>query len=226
MRTSRAKPSSLSSETVPVPSTWPWTTWPPSRSPARRGSSTFTASPSASGPREERLSVSAITSARKRSPSGSTAVRHTPFTAIESPWASSAASGVSTSSRTPSPSGSTRPTRAVVSTRPVNTRRLRRQAPGGARRGRPRCWAWRPFSPLRKARAHQHVAVDLLDARGDCPARLLHHLHALPVERPARTAAARQQGRHEDPRLVDLTSVHERAREVWPALEQHRQHLA
>ena len=47
----------------PVPSTWPCTTWPPRRSPARSGSSRLTSSPAPSGPSEVRRSVSGITSA-------------------------------------------------------------------------------------------------------------------------------------------------------------------
>ena len=98
-RTTREKPSSRTDSTVPVPSTWPCTMCPPRRSPARSGSSTFTSSPSPSGASEVRRSVSAITSAANDPPFGSTAVRQTPFTAIESPGASSVASGVSTSRR-------------------------------------------------------------------------------------------------------------------------------
>ena len=44
--TTRAKPSSRTSRTVPSPSTWPCTTWPPRRSVARSGSSRLTAAPS------------------------------------------------------------------------------------------------------------------------------------------------------------------------------------
>ena len=45
----------------------------------------FTSSPSPSGASEVRRSVSGITSAANDPPFGSTAVRQTPFTAIESP---------------------------------------------------------------------------------------------------------------------------------------------
>src|SRR4051794_32967823 len=183
---------------MPVPSTCPCTTWPPSRSPARSGSSTFTLSPAANGPSEERLSVSAITSALKPSARGSSAVRHTPLTATESPWRSSAASGVSTSRRTPSPSGLTRRTSAVLSTRPVN------------------------ISPFCETRAHEHVLVDLLHRRRQSPPGLVDQLDALAVERASCTRAAREQRREEDTRLVDLVRVHERPGEVRAALEQHR----
>ena len=63
MRTTRELPSSVTDSTVPVPSTWPCMTWPPSRSPARSGSSRFTSSPSESGSSDVRRSVSGITSA-------------------------------------------------------------------------------------------------------------------------------------------------------------------
>src|SRR6187200_2736404 len=92
-------------------------TWPPSRSPARSGSSRFTSSPIASGASEVRRRVSGITSAANEPLSRSTAVRQTPLTAIESPGPSSAASGVSTSTR---PCASPRTT-PLPATSPVNT---------------------------------------------------------------------------------------------------------
>ena len=46
--TTRAKPSSRVSRTAPTPSTWPCTTWPPSRSVARSGSSRLTGAPAPS----------------------------------------------------------------------------------------------------------------------------------------------------------------------------------
>src|SRR5215216_787347 len=127
-------PSSLTDSTVPVPSTWPCMTCPPSRSPARSGSSRFTSSPSPSGSREVRRSVSGMTSASNEPLLFPTAVRQTPFTAIESPGASSAARGVSTSSR-PLLSMRTTP---FPATSPVNT------------------------SPLLEAGNDQHVVLDAL----------------------------------------------------------------
>ena len=62
--------------TRPTPSTWPWTRWPPSGSPARSAGSTFTAAPASRRPSELRRSVSGTTSKssaavrRRRPPSG------------------------------------------------------------------------------------------------------------------------------------------------------------
>src|SRR5580692_8729459 len=74
---------------VAVPSTWPWTTWPPRGEPAGVGSSRLTM---ASGRRRERVvraMVSAARSAEKRGGKalGSMlrAVRQTPLTAMLSP---------------------------------------------------------------------------------------------------------------------------------------------
>src|SRR3954469_20877363 len=198
MRTMRAKPSSSSDSTVPVPSTWPCTMWPPRRSLARSGSSRFTWSPAPSGPSDERRSVSAITSARKPSADGSTAVRHTPLTATESPGASSAPSGVDTRRRTPSPSSSTASTLPMPATSPVNI-----------------------GLPLLEARADQHVVADSLDrhrlgAQGGADA-----VDARARNRGAGAAAAGHDRRDERVVLVDLAGVEERAGQVRTALEQH-----
>ena len=69
----------------PTPSTWPWTMWPPSGSPARSAGSTLTRSSAVSAPSVVRLSVSATTSNASWPPSCSTTVRQTPSTATESP---------------------------------------------------------------------------------------------------------------------------------------------
>src|SRR4051794_40082189 len=162
----------------------------------------FTASPGASGPSEERRSVSAITSARKPPSPGSTAVRHTPLTATESPALSCPASAVATSMRAPSPSGSTALTVPVASTRPVNT------------------------SPLREPRADQHVVADLLDVVGERPARGADELEAGALDRAPRLTASGDDGGHDHAHLVDLAGVEERARQVRAALEQERLHVA
>src|SRR5680860_1158502 len=148
MRTTRANPSSAIDATAPTPSTWPCTTWPPSRPPARTGSSRLTSLPAASGPSEERRSVSAITSAAKESARTPRAVRQTPFTATESPSASSPASGLATESRAPSPSRSTAATVPVASTSPVNI----------------------SASPIPQPGDDQHVVVDALDGARLAPA--------------------------------------------------------
>src|SRR5689334_17567910 len=127
----REKPSSRTSRIVPSPSTWPCTTWPPSRSVARSGSSRLTGAPSATSASEERRSVSCITSAVKRPPAIAVAVRQTPLTATLSPSEISGASAVSTASRTPSAVASTAVTVPLSATRPVNIRWSPLAHPGG-----------------------------------------------------------------------------------------------
>ena len=106
--------------TSPIPSTWPCTTCPPSRSPARSGSSRFTSSPAASGPSELRSSVSAMRSAanepRVRVARGEADAVHRDRVAA----ASSAASGVRTRSRAPGPACSIASTVPLSATSPVN----------------------------------------------------------------------------------------------------------
>src|ERR687897_476551 len=162
MRTTREKPSSVTLSTVPVPSTWPCMTWPPRRSPARSGSSRFTSSPIWSGASAVRRSVSGITSAAKEPLSRSVAVRHTPLTAIESPGASSPASGVSTSTR---PCAKPRTT-PFPATSPVNT------------------------SPLLEAGNEQVVVVDPLGLDGERPGRGGDLAEADPLHRGPRLRAA------------------------------------
>src|SRR3954447_22555143 len=203
MRTTRANPSSMAASTVPVPSTCPCTMWPPRRSLARSGSSRFTWSPAPRGPSDERRSVSAITSARKPSVDGSTAVRQTAFTATESPGPSSAPSGVDTRRRTPSPSSSTASTLPMPATSPVNTR-----------------------SPLLQPRADQHVVADALDGEGLGAQRGADLVHARPGHRGARAPSAGDDRGHERVVLVDLARVEERSGQARPALQQHRLDLA
>src|SRR5580698_2135446 len=79
----------VSESSVAVPSTWPWTTWPPSGEPAGVGSSRFTVASGRRWVRVVRAMVSAARSAEKRGGKalGSMlrAVRQTPLTAILSP---------------------------------------------------------------------------------------------------------------------------------------------
>src|SRR5919201_6951451 len=179
MRTTLEKPSTVTSSTVPLPSTWPCTKWPPRRSSGRSGSSRFTGSPSRSGPSEERRNVSAITSARKAPSATVTAVRQTPLTAIESPSLSSSASEVSTSRREPAGSFSTARILPRSCTSPVNT------------------------SPLRHPGANEHVVVHALYLARQRPPGRVDQLHALALERHARVAAAYQHRRDEQTHLVD-----------------------
>src|SRR5262249_35229312 len=84
-----SEPPPCRARSMPVPSTWPCTMWPPSRPPAGTARSRLTRSPGCRPPRVLRFSVSAITSAPKAGPSTPTTVRHTPLTAIESPGCAS-----------------------------------------------------------------------------------------------------------------------------------------
>ena len=71
--------------TLPVPSTWPLTICPPSRSQRSRGRSRFTLSPGLKSPRFVLRIDSAITSASKVPEPSFVTVRHTPFVQILSP---------------------------------------------------------------------------------------------------------------------------------------------
>src|SRR5919202_2516465 len=198
MVTTRAKPSSRTAATEPSPSTWPWTTWPPRRSSTRSGSSRFTRAPGRTSRSDERRSVSCITSAPKPPPPGPTAVRQTPLTATESPSRSSSANDVETRSRTPSSVASTATTVPRSATSPVNMR-----------------------SPLPQPRGDEHVAGERLARQRQRAHRVGDAVDALALEGVARRPAAQHQRRDKEPDLVDLARVHERAREVRAALEQH-----
>src|SRR4051812_10620983 len=178
--------------------------WPPSRSAARSASSRLTVEPASTSPSDERRSVSCMTSAPNSSPPHiPTAVRHTPLTATESPSRSSRASGERTLRRTPSFVLSTRCTVPRSWTSPVNT-----------------------GSPLPQPRADQHVAADALAVQRERADGVGDLLDALPLERVARGAPADEQRRQEQPDLVDLARVEERAGDVRAALEQDRRDLA
>src|SRR5436190_15745957 len=175
--------------TVPVPSTWPCSTCPPRRSLGRSGSSTFTWSPGRSAPSEVRRSVSGITSASKAPSPTAVAVRQTPFTATESPSASSRpASSLSLPS-------SSEATRAVPWISPVNT------------------------SPLPEPRGDQHVVVDALHLRGERARRAGNRPGAEPLDGGARLAPTRHERGHEHAQLVDLAGFEERAGQVRAPLE-------
>ncbi len=72
-------------------STWPYTRWPPSRSPRRRLSSRLSRSPARSASKPVRRTVSGTTSKRIVRASKPTTVRHTPLHATESPGATPSA---------------------------------------------------------------------------------------------------------------------------------------
>src|SRR3954452_22625033 len=166
--------------------------WPPRRESGLTGSSRFTREPACSSLSDERRSVSFITSAPNRSPPpfSIVAVRHTPLTATLSPSASSLASGDVIAIRTPSLVASTEVTVPRSSTSPVNT------------------------SPLPQAGADQQVVGDLLAVERQRAQRLGDLLDALALQRVARRAPADQQGCEEQPDLVDLSGIQERARQV------------
>src|SRR4051794_38062913 len=200
MTTTRANPSSRTSRTTPRPSTWPCTTWPPSRSAARSSSSRLTRDPGCASPNDERRSVSCMTSAPNSSPPHiPTAVRHTPLTATLSPSLSSRASGVRTLSRTPSGVRSTRCTSPRSWTKPVNNR-----------------------SPLPQSRLDEQVLPHRLPVERQRPRGVGDLLHAAALHRVARRTSADEDRREEQAHLVDLPRVEERARDVRAALEQDR----
>src|SRR3954470_21043111 len=177
----------------PVPSTWPCTTWPPRRSAGRSGSSRFTRAPGVAAPSDVRRKVSSMTSAAKTPPSTPVAVRHTPFTATESPRARSAASAERTRSR-PSACESTVPRSW---TRPVNM-----------------------ALPAPHAGAYEDIVVHLLALECEGAHGLGDGLDALGLDRVARGLAAEEQRRDEEPQLVDLVGVEESAGELRSPLEQ------
>src|SRR5215212_3988218 len=194
----REKPSCVTSPISPIPSTWPCTTCPPRRSPARRGSSTLAFEPARRSPSVLRRSVSVMTSARKPAGSTAVAVRQTPSTATESPSRSSEASAVRTRRRTPSAVVSTASMRPRSCTSPVNI-----------------------GSPFSQSGADEQVVSDPLAVERQCAHRLRDRLRALALERVAGGAPAHDDGPEEDPDLVDLPGVVAGAGEVGAALEQH-----
>ena len=194
----RGRPRATDS-TVPVPSTWPCTTWPPSRSPARSGSSRFTSSP----PRERRERGAAqrlrhhVGGEGRRSARRRSGRRRSPRPSRRR--ASSAASGVSTSRRPPAIAR----TAPLPATSPVNT------------------------SPLLEAGRDQHVVVDALDldvrARA---ARRRSRPRRCPRRRSWPRVPPSIMRRDEHARLVDLAGLEEGAGQVRAALEQQRLDLA
>ena len=138
---------------VPTPSTWPCTRWPPSRVGGRDRALQVDRAPAP--PSEVRPSVSATTSTLKVPPATPVTVRQTPLTAIESPSAASLlTSGPRIVSRVTSP-GSLATISPSSSTMPVNTPSpgpcgRARAVPGPRGRGRPP--RTRPSRPRRRPR--------------------------------------------------------------------------
>src|SRR5208282_2730884 len=162
---------------------------------ARSGSSRLTGAPSRSRASAERASVWSMACAAKPSARTSMAVRQTPSTAIESPSLSERPRLVRTCSVTPCSSRSSEPTSPTSEINPVNTLASR-------------------CSPLAQARRDQKVLPHALPAERERAHGLGDALDAFALERVARSAAAQQQRREEQPDFVDLAGVEEGAGEV------------
>src|SRR6201986_2375251 len=189
----RANPSGAIARTVPTPSTWPCTMWPPSRSDSRMASSRLTPAPARASARELRRRVSFITSVANAVGWTSVAVRHTPLTEIESPSASSPANEEETIRRTPSPERSTSSIRPRSAISPVNISRL-------------------PL-PLPDARRDQQIVADALALQVLGADGVGNLLRALALQRIAGGSPSEDERGQEQPDLVDLPGVEERARQ-------------
>src|SRR5262245_43809820 len=108
------------SSTRPVPSTWPWTKWPPMRPSARIDRSRFTSCDRRNPPSDVTRAVSGPISAWTSPCSARITVRQTPLTATLSPGASSAARPVRSRSRMPALVPLTSATSPTASINPVN----------------------------------------------------------------------------------------------------------
>ena len=169
----------------------------------RSGSSRLTASPAPSGPSEVRRSVSSHHVGREAGAvAAATAVRQTPLTATESPWASSAASAP--------PRPAQAPVARASATVPVAC-----HEPGEHR-----------YHSLRRATISTSSSIrstsDVQRARrvGDAARRRSASTAVL------RLAPAEHDRRDEHARLVDLARLEEGAGQVRPALEQQRLDVA
>src|SRR4051812_4611115 len=106
----------------PTPSTWPCIRWPPRRVCGVTARSRLTGCPSVASPRLLRRSVSAMTSVLQTPSETSVTVRQTPFTAMESPRATSSSTRCARIRRTAESDWSSRTTTVPTSsTMPVNT---------------------------------------------------------------------------------------------------------
>src|SRR5690606_39002626 len=232
--------------TVPTPSTWPWTTWPPRRESTRKDRSRLTREPRSSAPSVVCRRGSGMTSAVKvPSPARLVTVRHTAETAIESPGpASEETRGPRTWRResVPPSSSSTARTSPTSSTIPVNmvllvlvglgvgcggTRRL-----GWGRRACGRCWGgrceggWHRLARGRRDRGsdEQDVGPEAVRLEGLPPHRM--------VDRGDREVADRarpcteQDGGEVGVQLVDEPCPDEGRSERRAALDEHVTHLA
>src|SRR5687768_8025658 len=198
-----AIPSAVTAATSPVQSTWPWTMWPPSASPAFSAGSRFTREPCSSEPRLVKPSDWFMTSAENAPSRRLVTVRHTPLTATESPSFRSPAKLAAISKCAPSSERWTDEIAPSSLTMPVNT-----LSP--------------PLHPGddQQVGAHRLVA-DLESSLGIGDAGLA----GTPCEGTG-AGAAQEDRRDEQAQLIDLACVHERAGEPCPALDEERGDLS
>src|SRR4051812_46860402 len=139
-----------------------------------------------------------MTSASNAPSPTAVAVRQAPLTATESPSARSETRPAPIRRRAPSSEASIASTRPSSLMIPVNISR----------------------SPLPQPRAHEHVLADLLEAGGQRPEAVGDPDRALPLEDRPRLRCPDQNGSDEQPQLVDLARVKERAGEGRTALNE------
>src|SRR3954465_7109674 len=187
------------SVTVPVPSTCPWTTWPPRRSSARRGSSRLTGEEGSSSPSVVSERVWCMTSASNAPPPTEVPVRQAPLTATESPSDSSDASCAPIRRRAPSSEASTASTLPCSLTIPVNISSS--------------------HSPFPEPRANEHVLAHLLVAGRERMDPVGDARGALALEDRARLGRSDEHRRDEEAQLVDLAGVEERTRQGRTTLD-------
>src|SRR5471030_1161515 len=144
IRNSTARAFSLRATTSPTPSTWPLTRCPPRRVVGVRAFSRLTGLPLFRSFMAVQSRVSRLTSAAKPLPGSSTAVRHTPLTAMLSPSLTSLRSSlpVSTYTRTSPPFGVNARILPMDSMMPVNMESSSRTrlSRGASRELYARCW--------------------------------------------------------------------------------------
>src|SRR5690606_23303955 len=205
-RTTRQADPSWVDSTRAVPSTWPCTMWPPRRSPTAAARSMLTRSPGRRSPSVVTSIEMPITSAVNQSSPWSTTVRHTPETAIESPWeASETASGARTVMRAASPVRSQASTSPSSSMMPVNMSAPFLLAAGGSRHD-------------------EQILAQLLDAHDPQPPRIRDRRDAQFADREP--VAAEQRGREVDGVLVGEAGGDDGGGERRPALDVDAPHPA
>src|SRR5438552_5379680 len=201
--------------TLPIPSTWPCTRWPPRRSASRSGRSRLTGSPGRRSARLVRESDSSTTSASHQPSPTSTTVTQHPLAAIESPtFASWVTSVAAKRKRLPSraasvPSSSTIPVNIVL-------------GPGGAPTPPPR----RAGGPLpgRRGRGNQldpEVVPQAFDGHDAAAPDVSHRCRARAGEHRAGVVTAEQRRRHVEDVAVDEAGAVKGPGHAPPALHEH-----